>query len=157
MRATLGILVLAVAPALADPAPRAPDFTTGGQTRDVDRTFAASSGDTRILPSDDVTFAFNDTTLTADDEATLGLGAHWLAVHPKAYLFVVAHADPVGTAAYNDDLSVRRGRAVRAYLASSGIASDRVVVVACGARGNATRRADLIAATDRDAPFPKCD
>jgi peptidoglycan-associated lipoprotein len=159
MRTTLGILAVVAAPALADPAPRAPDFSDAPSQRidNPGRSFAASSGDRVILPSDDVGFDFDSAALPADAEATIGLAAHWLELHPPAYLFVVAHADPVGSAAYNDELSVRRGRAVRDYLMSMGIATSRVVTVACGARGHATRRADLITSVDRDRVLPTCD
>jgi len=164
MRTTLGIIAVAVAPALAVAAPRAPDFSSDTPSRHADnpgRSFAASGGDSAILPSDDVTFDFDSAALPADAEATLGLAGHWLSIHPDAYLFVVAHADPVGTTRHNDDLSFRRGRAVRDYLMSMGVSTSRVVVVACGARGNArsnaTRRADLIASMARDTPVPKCE
>src|SRR5579862_3543860 len=113
MRPTMGLVVaaaMAAVPAYGDPPPAAPDFsdpdlptTAPGASEGVDRSFAASGTDSAILPSDDVGFALASSRLGADAEATLNLVSHWLAVHPKAHLVIVAHADPTGTVAYNDD------------------------------------------------------
>jgi outer membrane protein OmpA-like peptidoglycan-associated protein len=149
MRVSRAILALAVAaPALADPAPRAPDFTADLPERGVDRSFAASGANGIIAPSDEVAFALDSTVLGADAEATLDLASQWLATHPTAHLVVIAHTDRSGPAAYNDDLSNRRGHIIRDYLMSAGVATDRVVIIACGARGEAARRAILHASFD---------
>jgi OOP family OmpA-OmpF porin len=41
-------------------------------------------------------------------------------------IIAVGHTDSIGTAEYNQRLSVRRAEAVRAYLVGRGIPSDRI-------------------------------
>ena len=45
---------------------------------------------------------------------------------PESKIVVEGHTDSQGSASYNMDLSQRRAQAVRDYLVSRGIASDRV-------------------------------
>nr|HEX4315205.1 OmpA family protein [Kofleriaceae bacterium] len=142
------LLALAAAPAVADPAPRAPDFSDNLPSHGVDRSTATSPADNRIEPSDDLVYATDSDTLDSDAEATLDQAAHWLIAHPREHLVVVAHADRAGTDAYNDDLAMRRGHHVRDYLESAGVATDRVAVVDCGKHGAASRRVELYASAD---------
>lgn len=148
MKFLIAALALAAAPALADPAPAAPDFTGSPPQRGVDRSVAASAATNAIEPSDDLVFALDSDALDVDAEATLDAAAHWLMAHPREHLVVVAHADCAGTDAHDDDLSSRRGHRVRDYLSSAGVASDRVAVIACGKRGAAARRVALYASAD---------
>jgi OOP family OmpA-OmpF porin len=46
---------------------------------------------------------------------------------------IVGHADPVGTAAFNQKLSVQRAQTVKKILASYGIASERLFTIGMGA------------------------
>jgi outer membrane protein OmpA-like peptidoglycan-associated protein len=45
---------------------------------------------------------------------------------PSSKMVVEGHTDSQGAAAYNQDLSTRRAQAVRDYLVSRGVASDRI-------------------------------
>ena len=48
-------------------------------------------------------------------------------MHPEVtQLIITGHADRIGTKAYNQDLSERRARAVKAYLVKQGIAAERM-------------------------------
>lgn len=50
-------------------------------------------------------------------------------IHPDVELLIITgHADRIGTGEYNQDLSVRRANAVKAYLANQGIAAERMTV-----------------------------
>jgi len=63
-----------------------------------------------------------------DDKVVANMKAH-----PEVELLLVTgHADRIGSDSYNQKLSERRAAAVKAYLASQGIAADRVKTVGKG-------------------------
>ncbi|HUX64857.1 OmpA family protein [Sulfuricella sp.] len=63
-----------------------------------------------------------------DDKVVASMKAH-----PEVELLLVTgHADRIGTDKYNQKLSERRAAAVKTYLASQGIAADRVKTVGKG-------------------------
>jgi len=48
-------------------------------------------------------------------------------MHPEVELLIITgHADRIGTEKYNQDLSVRRADAVKAYLVKQGVAAERM-------------------------------
>src|SRR3954468_16742309 len=73
-------------------------------------------------------FEFNQATLT--DEAKRKLDAEVVAkikdVGEVRYINVNGHADRLGTAQYNQQLSEKRAEAVRAYLVSKGVEASKV-------------------------------
>jgi len=74
----------------------------------------------------DAFFDFDKATLKPEgkaklDELTKQLGGINLEV-----IIAVGHTDSVGTDAYNQKLSVRRADAVKSYLVSKGVESNRV-------------------------------
>ena len=74
----------------------------------------------------DAFFDFDKATLKPEgkaklDELTTQLGGINLEV-----IIAVGHTDSVGTDAYNQKLSVRRADAVKSYLVSKGVESNRV-------------------------------
>ncbi|HET7363628.1 MAG TPA: OmpA family protein [Burkholderiales bacterium] len=73
-------------------------------------------------------FEFNKATLT--NEAKARLDAEVLAklrdVGDVRYINVNGHADRLGTAQYNQQLSEKRAQAVRAYLVSKGVDAGKV-------------------------------
>lgn len=46
--------------------------------------------------------------------------------YPKTELMIVGHTDALGSAAYNQGLSIRRANAASAYLVSQGVSASRV-------------------------------
>ena len=63
-----------------------------------------------------------------DDKVVASMKAH-----PEVELLLVTgHADRIGSDKYNQKLSERRAAAVKTYLASQGIAADRVKTVGKG-------------------------
>jgi len=81
-----------------------------------------------------VHFDTDEASLDAADEAVLDAVAAWWHGHPgqARALVVEGHADERGGAAYNEDLSAERARAVEDYLAEQGVVMGRVHVVAEG-------------------------
>jgi peptidoglycan-associated lipoprotein len=81
---------------------------------------------------DRVLFAVDQSTLSAEAEATLSGQANWLMSNPGYNAIIEGHADEQGTREYNLALGARRANAVQEYLVSRGVASNRLKVVSYG-------------------------
>ncbi len=87
-----------------------------------------------ITLSGGVLFVTNKADLLPAAQAKLGQVADALATQDTESKMVVnGYTDSQGSAAYNQDLSVRRAQAVRDYLVTRGIAADRITAVGLGA------------------------
>ena len=73
-----------------------------------------------------VNFDFDKSTLRPDAVATLEDAADILNGHPDMRVEVAGHTDSVGSNEYNQDLSMRRARAVYDYLTSHGVDAARI-------------------------------
>ncbi len=85
-----------------------------------------------------VNFAFDESTLTADEKARLDSVWTFVLSKSKAKVIVQGHTDNVGGSGYNDRLSEQRCAAVLAYLKGKGLAQSRIAVSAYGYRKPAT-------------------
>ncbi|MEM7210293.1 MAG: peptidoglycan-associated lipoprotein Pal [Pseudomonadota bacterium] len=81
---------------------------------------------------DRVFFATNQHTLSAQARGTLDRQARWLSANPNTNLTIEGHADERGTRQYNLALGARRANSVRRYLASQGVAANRLRAVTFG-------------------------
>ncbi|HEY4241538.1 MAG TPA: OmpA family protein [Kofleriaceae bacterium] len=118
--------------ALAAPAAFAgPDFTA----HDHAKPEAASTGDSPIAPTDDVTFALDSDQLTPAAHEQLRIASKWLARHPEQRLVLEGHTDSLGRKSWNEDLSTRRLNSARNQLIALGVKSDRIVLVVYGEVG----------------------
>ena len=81
---------------------------------------------------DRVFFATNAHTLSAEARGTLDRQARWLGANPSTNLTIEGHADERGTRQYNLALGARRANSVRRYLASQGVAANRLRAVTFG-------------------------
>ena len=81
---------------------------------------------------DRVFFETDSTDLTSTATATLDKQAGWLQRYPRYSFTVEGHADERGTREYNYSLGARRGQTVRDYLASRGIAANRMRTISYG-------------------------
>jgi outer membrane protein OmpA-like peptidoglycan-associated protein len=109
-----------------------PDTDKDGIADDQDRCptvagIAAMQGCPAIERFDahEVTFATNKAILTAKGKAELDLVIAYLRTH-DVKVQLTGHTDDVGPARVNDPLSVRRAEAAAAYMATKGIARDRM-------------------------------
>jgi peptidoglycan-associated lipoprotein len=83
-------------------------------------------------PLGDVFFDFQKDDIRDDGRNVLQQDAAWLEKHPSTRISIEGHCDDRGTAEYNLALGSRRAEAVRAYLATLGIATDRLSVTSYG-------------------------
>jgi outer membrane protein OmpA-like peptidoglycan-associated protein len=85
----------------------------------------------QVSSSDSPLFELNADDLTST--VALDELAHWLQDHPEVVLLrVEGHADPLGSSAYNYDLSVRRAEGVHAILVARGVDPARLQVIGSG-------------------------
>ena len=73
-----------------------------------------------------VNFDFAKADIRADARPILDEAARLLKEDPSVRIAVEGYTDSIGSEAYNLQLSIRRAEAVRDYLVSQGIASDRM-------------------------------
>ncbi len=148
------LLALTGGVALADTAPKAPDFTGAKPNKGVDRSLAASDGTAPIEPTEIVNFALDSTALDTAAISQLDTLAKYMKKNPKQNLVVEGHTDRSGSKDHNYDLGERRAQIVRDHLSSWGIKADRIVLATFGEREahhaqNANDRRVVIYASDR--------
>lgn len=94
-----------------------------------------------------VTFAFDDATVRDEDRAALDRFAQIVGkYYGGAVVTVEGHADPAGSAAYNNSLSKRRADAVAAYLGQAGLAGVELRTIGRG------EQRQVVAGAERDEP-----
>lgn len=79
-----------------------------------------------------VLFDFDSSALSDYAQTTLDRQAGFLKARPQARVIIGGHADERGTREYNLALGERRATAVRDYLVSKGINSDRIRTISYG-------------------------
>jgi peptidoglycan-associated lipoprotein len=115
------------APAPPPPPPPPPPLTE-------DEIFARKSLEelNAERPLADVRFEYDQATLDEEDRSTLQKNAEWMKRWQSTRVSIEGHCDARGTNEYNLALGERRANAVKEYLASLGIAADRMLVVSKG-------------------------
>jgi peptidoglycan-associated lipoprotein len=127
------------APAETEPSPPQP-IDEGPDVRAVDSEGAEGSdieggalgtgvGDSLLV---DVRFELDSAQLTDEARAMLEKHALWLQGQRDVRVTVEGHCDERGTVDYNLALGEQRARAARDYLASLGVAAERLRVVSFG-------------------------
>jgi outer membrane protein OmpA-like peptidoglycan-associated protein/opacity protein-like surface antigen len=79
-----------------------------------------------------VTFDFNRSSLTLDAMKVLDFVGQSVKAHPEAKIEIGGYSDAVGSASYNQRLSLARARSVRVYLIQLGAAADQLTAVGHG-------------------------
>ena len=99
-----------------------------------DELFARKSLDqlNAEMPLGDVNFDYDQSSIRDDQRGILQKNADWMRRWTTTRVSIEGHADARGTNEYNLALGDRRARAVMTYMASLGIAADRMVVVSKG-------------------------
>jgi peptidoglycan-associated lipoprotein len=111
----------------AKPAPSKPE---PGATSSLD---ALRSGDSATGgPLKDVSFNFDSAALSESARATLKANADWLKGNPTARVQIEGHCDERGAADYNMALGAKRAQAAMDYLATLGVAGNRLSTISYG-------------------------
>jgi peptidoglycan-associated lipoprotein len=124
------LVVLVAALAMSACAKNAAD-----QNASLANASAASPGsqqDFVVNVGDRVFFESDSSELTPQAVQTLERQAQWLRAYPQYAFLVEGHADERGTREYNIALGARRAQAVRDYLASRGVQSQRMRTLSYG-------------------------
>ena len=81
---------------------------------------------------DRVLFAVDTSTITPEGKVILDGQAQWLLTNADYRAVIEGHADEQGTREYNLALGFRRANAVREYLVSRGVPTNRLEVTSFG-------------------------
>jgi peptidoglycan-associated lipoprotein len=91
-----------------------------------------SAQDFTVNVGDRIFFDTDSSAIRADAQQTLARQAQWLNQYPNYAITVEGHADERGTREYNIALGSRRAAATRDFLASQGVAANRIRVISFG-------------------------
>jgi len=80
----------------------------------------------------DVHFAYDSYELDGSARDVLAANAEWLKENKRARTEIEGHCDERGTVEYNLALGAKRAKAVKDYLVSLGISSDRLTTISYG-------------------------
>jgi outer membrane protein OmpA-like peptidoglycan-associated protein len=80
-----------------------------------------------------VLFGFDQSDLSTQAQGTLNQLITVLNKYPDTYVEVQGHTDSIGTAQYNEQLSVKRATTVANYLIANNISSSRITTKGFGA------------------------
>jgi peptidoglycan-associated lipoprotein len=112
------------------PTPEAPATPT--PTQPSQGPVAGSVEDFRVSVGDRVFFGYDRFDLTPEARSVLERQAAWLRQYPNVRILVAGNCDERGTREYNLALGARRAAAARDYLASLGVADNRMETVSYG-------------------------
>ena len=107
----------------------------GGWSKDVNISDLEATKLTKAFKSnakDYVLFAFNGSSLDAEDKEILKEQVSWLKENPEALIVIEGRCDERGTTEYNIALGERRANAARQYLVTHGIDSKRIKTISYG-------------------------
>lgn len=85
-----------------------------------------------VVVLEDITFAFNSTTLRSEAANVLAPQIDLLKNNPSLRLKITGYTDSTGPAAYNKKLSVHRAQAVRDFFVQSGLPASMFTVIGEG-------------------------
>ncbi len=102
----------------------------------------------------DVLFDYDKAEIRSDQVATLQGNAAWLKANPNVRMIIEGHCDERGSEEYNLALGDRRANAVKEYLISQGVQSNRINTVSYGEERPVCREeTDACFAMNRRAAF----
>jgi len=120
--------------------------TTGSGTTSTESTVSSSSDDSADVESiepgsqedlivnvgDRVFFGYDSAELDSDAQELLQNQVAWLKQYSDTSVTIEGHCDERGTREYNLALGEKRAQAVKNYLISLGVSSDRVSTISYG-------------------------
>lgn len=116
-------------PATTAPPPETMSSNSSSTTSSI---IPGSAEDLKVNVGDTVHFDYDRYNVTDEDRGTLQKQAAWLAKYPQVRVTVEGHCDERGTREYNLALGARRANAVKEYLVSLGVSSQRLDTISYG-------------------------
>jgi len=114
------------------PIPEGPDIAAVAPGNPSGEDFSVNDASGENGPLEDIRFDYDKAELSDEARATLEKHGLWLQNHRQAKVTVEGHCDERGTVDYNLALGDKRARGVRDYLASLGVAAERMHTVSLG-------------------------
>ena len=132
-----GARASAYPPATATPEPEqpvteGPDIAAVTPGNPSGEDFSVNDATGENGPLEDIRFDYDKAEISDAARATLEKHGLWLQNHRAAKVTIEGHCDERGTVDYNLALGDKRARAVRDYLASLGVAGERMHTVSLG-------------------------
>lgn len=93
---------------------------------------AQGSDSGKISGLQTIHFDLDKSNLTSDAKHKAQGNADWLKSHPTTNLQIEGHCDARGSVEYNLSLGERRAQAVKSYLVSLGVESNRLSIISYG-------------------------
>jgi peptidoglycan-associated lipoprotein len=115
-----------------EPAPTTTETPAPTTSQQPQGPVAGSVEDFRVSVGDRVFFGYDRFDLTPEARSVLERQAAWLRQYPNVRVLIAGNCDERGTREYNLALGARRAAAVRDYLASLGVAGNRMETVSYG-------------------------
>jgi len=134
---TTAIVVLAIAGCKSKPKNEVTENVgTGTGEPAVDSTAMnfdlAGSDSGKINGLVTVNFEYDKSSLSGESKRKIQSNAEWIKNNPKVKVQIEGHCDARGSIEYNVALGERRANAVKSYLTSLGVSSERLSVISYG-------------------------
>ena len=113
--------------AASNPVVAKSDVTPGSSLEALQKGEAAGGG-----PLKDINFNFDSADLSQTARAILKDNADWLKGNPAVRVQIEGHCDERGAADYNMALGAKRAQAAMDYLATLGVAANRMSTISYG-------------------------
>jgi peptidoglycan-associated lipoprotein len=114
------------------PATTAPPPETMSNNTTTSTIIPGSAEDLKVNVGDTVHFDYDKYNVTDEDRGVLQRQSAWLAKYPQVRVTIEGHCDERGTREYNLALGARRANAVKEYLVSLGVSSQRLDTISYG-------------------------
>jgi peptidoglycan-associated lipoprotein len=115
-----------------EPWPTGPDVRPVDEAQATGEDFSVSDLSGEGGPLADIHFDYDQATLNDEARGILEKHALWMQNHREAKVMVEGHCDERGTVEYNLALGNQRAQVTRDYLASLGVAADRLRTTSYG-------------------------
>jgi peptidoglycan-associated lipoprotein len=128
--ATLALAGCETKPPANTPPP--PESMSSNSSSTTSSVIPGSAEDLKVNVGDTVHFDYDKYAVTDEDRSVLQRQAAWLGKYPQVRVTVEGNCDERGTREYNLALGARRANAVKEYLVSLGVSSQRLDTISYG-------------------------
>jgi peptidoglycan-associated lipoprotein len=128
--ATLALAGCETKPPANTPPP--PESMSSNSSSTTSSVIPGSAEDLKVNVGDTVHFDYDKYAVTDEDRGVLQRQAAWLGKYPQVRVTVEGNCDERGTREYNLALGARRANAVKEYLVSLGVSSQRLDTISYG-------------------------